>query len=133
MRLRERLRDDTGSAVVESTMVMVLLLALFLALVQLGVALHVRNTLVACAAEGARYGANADRGPGDAAGRTTQLIRAALADSFADSVDAAPAIVDGVPTMEVTVTTTLPVVGLLGPARALTVRGHAFEEAQTRQ
>lgn len=110
-------------------MVMVVLLALFLALVQLGVALHIRNTLVACAAEGARYGANADRGPGDAAGRTAELIRAALADSFADQVSASPVVLEGVSTMEVTVTTTLPVVGLLGPARGLTVRGHAFEEA----
>ena len=56
-------RTTTGSAVVDFTLVGVLLTFLFLALLQLGLALHVRNTLVASAAEGARYGANADRNP----------------------------------------------------------------------
>ena len=41
-----RPRDD-GAAVVEFVLVGVLLTALFLALVQLGLALHVRNTLQA--------------------------------------------------------------------------------------
>lgn len=109
-------------------MVTVLLLALFLAVVQLGIALHVRTTLVACAAEGARYGANADRGPSDAAAHTAGLIRGALADSYASDVSAGEATVDGVVTVEVTVTAGLPVVGLLGPARGLTVRGHAVDE-----
>ena len=46
--------DDGGSAVVDFTLVGILLTFLFLALLQLGLALHVRNTLVASAAEGAR-------------------------------------------------------------------------------
>ena len=49
-----RLHDDDGSAVVDFTLVGILLTFLFLALLQLGLALHVRNTLVASAAEGAR-------------------------------------------------------------------------------
>lgn len=113
---------------VESSLVMVLLVMLFLGLLQLGLALHVRNTLVACAAEGARYGANADRGAGAAASKAAALIRTSLADSLAQNVSARTAVVDGVATMEVTVSATLPVVGLVGPARALTVRGHAVEE-----
>lgn len=112
----------------ESTLVAVLLLPLFLALVQLGLALHVRNTLVACAAEGARYGANADRDPADAAEHAAQLVRAALADSFAEDVQAGVAEVDGVAVMEVRVSAALPVVGLLGPSGSLTVRGHALDE-----
>ena len=119
-----------GSAVVESTLVGVLLLTLFLALVQLGLALHVRNTLVACAAEGARYGANADRDETDAAAHASVLVRAALADSFAEDVSAGRASVGGLDAVEVTITTRLPVLGLLGPPRALTVRGHALEEAR---
>ena len=65
-------RDDRGSAVVEFTLVGVLLTVLFLALLQLGLALHVRNTLVASAAEGARYAANADRTPDEGAAVTRQ-------------------------------------------------------------
>ena len=109
-------------------MVAALLLGLFLALVQLGLALHVRNTLVACAAEGARYGANADRGPQDAVDRTRSLVTAALADSYASDVTAGTEVVDGAVTMVVTVRADLPVLGLAGPSGRLVVRGHALEE-----
>lgn len=123
-------RDDRGSAIVEFTLVGILLTVLFLALLQLGLALHVRNTLLASAAEGARYGANADRDPAQGAALTRQLIRDSLADRFADGVTAGTETVDGVQTVYVEVRTTLPVIGLLGPTRGLTVRGHALEEAR---
>jgi Flp pilus assembly protein TadG len=125
-----RLRDDGGSAVVDFTLVGILLTFLFLALLQLGLALYVRNTLVASAAEGARYGANADRTPSDGAGVTRRLIRVSLADSFADDVTSGTETVDGVLTVVVHVNARLPVFGLLGPPRAISVRGHAFEEGQ---
>lgn len=124
-----RAGDDRGSAIVDFTLVGVLLTFLFLALLQLGLALHVRNTLVASAAEGARYAANADRAPSDGAVVTRALIRASLADSFADDVTSGTELVDGVPTVYVRVDARLPVVGLLGPARGISVRGHALEEA----
>ena len=124
------MRGDRGSAIVEFTLVGVLLTVLFLALLQLGLALHVRNTLVASAAEGARYAANADRDPGQGAAVTRQLIRDSLADSFAEGVTAGFETVDGMQTVYVQVDATLPVLGLLGPPRAIRVRGHALEEAQ---
>jgi Flp pilus assembly protein TadG len=124
------MRDDRGSAIVEFTLVGVLLTVLFLALLQLGLALHVRNTLVASAAEGARYAANADREPAQGAAVTRKLIRDSLADSFADGVTAGFETVDGMQTVYVQVDATLPVLGLLGPPRAIHVRGHALEEAQ---
>ena len=123
-------RDDRGSAIVEFTLVGILLTMLFLALLQLGLALHVRNTLLASAAEGARYGANADRDPAQGAALTRQLIRDSLADRFAGGVTAGTESVDGFQTVYVEVRTTLPVIGLLGPTRGLTVRGHAIEENQ---
>jgi hypothetical protein len=116
--------DDRGSAVVEFTLVGILLTFLFLAVLQLGLALHV------AAAEGARYGANADRDPAQGAAVTRQLIRDSLADSFADQVTAGVETVDGFQTVYVQVDATLPLVGLLGPPRAIQVRGHALEEAQ---
>jgi Flp pilus assembly protein TadG len=120
---------DRGSAVVEFTLVGVLLTVLFLGLLQLGLALHVRNTLVASAAEGARVAANADRGPVDGEVATRRLIRASLADSFARGVSSGSETVDGVATVYVQVEATLPLVGLLGPPRGIRVRGHALEEA----
>ena len=119
---------ERGSAVVDFTLVGILLTMLFLALLQLGLALHVRDTLVASAAEGARYGANADRDPQDGAALTRTLIRDSLADSFADHVRAGTETVDGFRTVYVEVDATLPVLGLLGPTRTLHVRGHAMQE-----
>ena len=122
--------EDRGSALVEFVLVGVLLTALFLVLLQLGLALHVRNTLLASAAEGARYAANADRSREDGEAVTRQLIRDSLADSFADGVTSGFETVDGMQTVYVQVEATLPVLGLLGPSRAIRVRGHALEEAQ---
>jgi Flp pilus assembly protein TadG len=124
-----RADEDAGAAVVDFTLVGILLTFLFLALLQLGLALHVRNTLAASAAEGARYAANADRSPGDGAAVTRQLISASLADSFAEGVTSGTELVDGVSTVYVQIDARLPLVGLLGPPRAISVRGHALEEA----
>lgn len=123
-------RGDRGSAIVEFTLVGVLLTVLFLALLQLGLALHVRNTLAASAAEGARFGANADRSPEQGAALARQLIRDSLADTFADDVTADVEQVGGFQTVVIRVHATLPVLGLLGPARGISVQGHAVEEAQ---
>ena len=110
-------------------LVSALLVTLFLAIGQLALALHVRNTLVAAASEGARYGADADRTPEDGAERTRELIRQSLSGAFDDDVSATYAEVDGVPVVTVEVRARLPLVGWLGPARAMVVRGHAYEES----
>ena len=109
------LRDDRGAAVVESSLVLVLLVFLLLALIQLGFALHVRNTLVASAAEGARYAANADRSPEDGAARTRELVAAALGEEYATNVTAGTEVVGGVTTVVVVIEAPLP---LLGPTRS---------------
>ena len=63
-----------------------LLTLFFLAIIQLTLVLHVRNTLIDAAASGARYGTLADRGAGDATERTAQLIGVALNPEFATDV-----------------------------------------------
>jgi hypothetical protein len=102
---------------------------LFLAILQIGLVLHVRNTLVASAAEGARYAANADRGPADGAARARRLIADAVSPRYAGDVTAGLVDRGGVVLVEVRVRTTFPLVGLLGPSGALEVTGHAVEEA----
>jgi Flp pilus assembly protein TadG len=125
---RPRLSSERGSAVVEFTLVSSLLTALFLAVLQLGLALHVRNVLTAAAAEGARYAANADRDTADGEARARSLIDAALPSSYAEDVTAGEEVVGGRAVVVVTVRARIPVIGFLGPARTMTVHGHALEE-----
>jgi TadE-like protein. len=121
---------ESGSAVADFAMVSGLLSLLFLAVFQLGLALHIRNTLIACASEGARYGARADATPGDGAARARQLIRASLSDRYADHVTAGPDTVDGIKVITLDVDAPLPVIGPLGPDRFLHVQARAFSESQ---
>jgi len=121
-----RAGGDEGAAIVEFALVCVLLTVLFLGILQIGLALHVRNTLVACAAEGARYAANSDREPQDGAEYARALIRRSLSDRFARDVSAGYD--EASDTVEVHVRASIPVIGFLGPPRSLVVKGHALEE-----
>ncbi|MCR6689429.1 TadE/TadG family type IV pilus assembly protein [Cellulomonas sp.] len=105
-----------------------LVVVLVLGIVQLALALHVRNVLVDSASEGARYGALLGRTPADGAQRTRELVTGALSASYASDVTSTRVVRDGVTLVEVTVTAPLPVVGLVGPTGAVTVSGHAIAE-----
>ncbi|MFC8598427.1 MULTISPECIES: TadE family protein [unclassified Isoptericola] len=125
----EQSDDEAGSAVAEFVMVAALVLALFLGVVQLAFALHVRALAVDAAAEGARVAARADQDLAGGAVRTRELLAAALSSRYAGDVSARSTVQDGLDVVEVTVRVPLPVVGLLGPSGVLTLRGHALEEA----
>ena len=127
MTLRARLKEDRGSAVVEFALVTPLLLLVALAVLQVTLALHVRSTLTAAAAEGARAGALADSGLGVAEARTRQVLDDALGGGAAEQVEASRARVDGVVVVSVRVMARLPLLGTLGPT-ALSVEGHAIRE-----
>jgi len=120
-------REDVerGAAVVDFVLIGALLTLLFLAIVQLTLVLHVRNTLIDAAASGARYGTLADRNDGDAKERTVQLITAALNADFARDVGTSESTFQGIRTLEVTVRAPLPVIGFIGPRALLEVKGHA--------
>jgi len=122
---------DRGSAIAEFVMVSVLVLVLGIGVVQLGLLLFVRNTLVSCASEGARLGARLGASPGEGAGRTRDLVGRSLNPSYAQAVtQTTQTTSDGVRVVDVTVTAPLPVFGLLGPSGTLTVQGRAFLESQ---
>ena len=123
-----RISDDSGSAVVEFTLVGVLLTILTLAVIQLGLALHVRNTVQDAAAEGARFAALADNGPADGVLRAQALITEAIGPDYARDVTVSTGDWMGHPAVTVTVRTTLPVIGLLGVGGGLEVSGHAAVE-----
>lgn len=114
---------------VDFALVSALLTLLFLGVLQLATVVHVRNTLIDCAAEGARYGGLADRDPQEGARRTRELIAMSLSNRYADDVTAGHTTVQGMTTVEVTVRAPLPVIGLFGPRAGIVVTGHGVEEA----
>ena len=124
-------RGDAGNGVIEFVLVTVLVLFLFLLVLQVGLVLHTRNVLVAAAAEGARYGANADRLDEEGAARAVEVVAGSLPGSVAASTTAQavprPAGADP-QVVDIAVSSELPVVFfIIGPAR-LTVHGHALKE-----
>jgi hypothetical protein len=84
-------------------MVGALVTVLFVGVLQLALTLHVRTTLIDCAAEGARFGALAGSTPAAGAQRARDL--------------------------EVRVRAPLPVLGLLGPGGVIAVSGRAVAES----
>ena len=116
---------EQGSAVVDFVLVGGLLTMFFLAIVQLTLVLHVRNTLIDAAASGARYGTLADRNASDAEERTRSLISVALTPGFAEHISTQEVDVHGMRSLEVTVRSPMPVIGLIGPRDLLEVKGHA--------
>ena len=122
---------ERGSAIAEFVMVSALVLVLGIGVLQLALLLHVRNTLVSCASEGARLGARLGAAPDEGVGRTRDLIGRSLNPSYAQSVTQTTQTTSaGVRVVDVSVTAPLPVFGLLGPSGTLTVQGRAFLESQ---
>ncbi|WP_241981872.1 TadE family protein [Cryobacterium ruanii] len=123
-----RLSGEVGSVVAEFVMVVSLLTFLTLMVMQLALALHIRNTVLDAAAEGARYASLADSNLPAGAQRTRDLITAAIGATFASDVVAQHGVSAGYPTVEVRVIAPLPLMGLLGAPRGLEVVAHAAVE-----
>ena len=121
-------RTQRGAAVIDFVLVLVVVVPLFLGILQVALVLHVRNTLVSAASEGARYAATVDRPVEAGEDRTREQIAGALASRFARDVSARSATVQGAPGIEVAVTAEVPPLGIWGPGVRLEVTGHAVEE-----
>jgi Flp pilus assembly protein TadG len=129
-RARRRGRRDAGSAIVEFVLVSTLLLFLFLGIIQLGLVLHVRNTLVANAAEGARHGANLNVDAADGGPYAQRLIAESIP-GRADSTCVGSQIdgPDGIPLVQVTCEVRVPLSLLpFGGGVTIHVTGHAVKE-----
>ena len=122
------MRGDHGSAVVEFALVGAILTVLTVSVLQLSLALHVRNTVLDAASEGARFAALADNTPADGVARCRALITAAIGGDYASDISTASGAWMGHSAVTVTVRTTLPVIGLLGIGGAVEVSGHAAVE-----
>lgn len=106
-------------------MVGALLSILFLGVVQLALALHIRNTVLDAASEGARFAALADSSLEEGAERTRYLIGIAIGNGLDATVTARSTDLQGSPVAEITVDCPLPLVGLWGIDGGLEVAGHA--------
>jgi len=109
-------------------MVGALLTILTLSVMQLGLALHIRNTVLDAASEGARFAALADNGLADGTERTRDLIATALGDDYARDIDASYGRFLDERATVITVRTPLPLIGLVGIDGGLEVSGHAAVE-----
>jgi Flp pilus assembly protein TadG len=123
------LRGDDGDATVDFVLVGALLTVLTLSVIQLGLALLIRNTVLDAAAEGARYAALADNGLDDGVERTRDLITSVLGATYADDIDASYEHHLGTDAAVITVRAPLPLIGLLGLGRGMEVQGHAPVES----
>ncbi|TYL50176.1 pilus assembly protein [Nocardioides sp. BGMRC 2183] len=121
-------RGQRGSAVVDFTLALVILVPVFLGLVQVALVLHVRSTLASAASEGARLAATADAGAAGGVARTRQQIATATGGGFVTSVTPRRTTIDGAPAVEIVVHAEVPALGLGGPAVAFDVSGRAVEE-----
>ena len=117
--------QEAGAAVVDFVLVGALVTVIFVALIQLALALHVRNTVADAASSAARYGALGDRTAADAQARATMLVASALGPSYVQDVTASISTRNGLDVLTVFIRAPLPVLGLLGPAETLEMAGHA--------
>lgn len=126
--LKKLWSDESGSAVVEFVFVGILLTFLTLGVLQLSLALHVRNTIQDAASEGARWGALVDATPAEGVLRTKELITTAVGEQYAQDVAVSAQQWMGAPATVITVKAPLPMIGLWGPATSMEVSGHAATE-----
>lgn len=121
--------SERGSSPVEFVLVGALLTMLTLAVLQLGLAMYVRNVVHDAAVEGAYYAALADTALEEGAERTRTGITRAVGSAYAEDVTVSRSDRLGHATAVVTVRTTLPLIGLIGIPFALEVDAHAPMES----
>lgn len=125
VRLVAGLHDESGSSPVEFVLVGTLLTVLTLGVLQFGLAVYVRNVVHDAAVEGAYHAALADTTLADGARRTRDIVTRTIGDGYTTDVSVSQGSALGHDAVEVRVAATLPLVGLLGPARAMEVTAHA--------
>ncbi|MSO27683.1 MAG: pilus assembly protein [Candidatus Nanopelagicales bacterium] len=126
--LKDRLRQDQqGNATVEFALVAPILLAVALAVLQLAIALHVRATLTAAAAEGARAAAlsGSDLAAGER--RTWAILQENIGSGLVQDITVQREWHGGALVISVQIDAALPLLGFYGPTQ-MSITGHALQE-----
>jgi hypothetical protein len=113
---------------VEFVLVGTLLTLLTLAVLQLALAVYVRNVAHDAAVEGAYHAALADTTLDEGRERARLVIARTVGDAYAGDIDVRTVEAGEQDLIEVTIRTTLPLIGLIGIPAALEVNAHAPEE-----
>ena len=121
-------RDEGGSAIAEFSLVAVVLVPLFFALLQLAFVWHVKTTITSAASQGARYAAAYDRDLDDGERRTAEVIDQALGRGILDEEHATEVEVGGQRVVAVEVLAKVPTLAFWGPSITVESTGHAVEE-----
>ncbi len=121
-------RSDSGSAVAEFSLIASLLALILAGALQIGLVIHVRNTVIDSAIAGARQASLADQTPRDGQKLTRDLIRVSVGERYAQKVTVSTSQRGAVEIVEVRVATPLPVLGLWGPAEVWDLRGRSIVE-----
>ena len=121
-------RSDSGSAVAEFALIASLLALILAGALQIGLVIHVRNTVIDSAIAGARQASLADQTPRDGQKLTRDLIRVSVGERYAQKVTVSTSQRGAVEIVEVRVSTPLPVLGLWGPAEVWDLRGRSIVE-----
>lgn len=119
------LRDERGSSPVEFVLVGTLLTVLTLGVLQLALAVYVRNVVHDAAVEGAYHAALADTTPAEGAERSRTVITQAIGSAYTGDIVVGTSNTGGHETVVVRIRTSLPVIGLIGLPYALEVEAHA--------
>lgn len=122
-----RARSDDGNATVEFVLVASLLTLLVITIIQISLALYVRNVVIDAAGEGARHGALLGGDEASAVERTQQIITASVSEQYAQHITAQMESIDGTEMLIVTVEAPIPMFGLLGVGE-VSARGHGVLE-----
>ena len=116
---------ERGNAPAEFVLVSALLVALVLGLLQVVMMGYVRHVLTSAAAEGARQASLLDVSDYRAREVTRNLISHSLSSRYAENIAFTAAIVEGVPSTQVTVTAPVPILGLWSSTGRVEVVSHA--------
>lgn len=127
-----RPRDERGSAVVDFVLVMLVLVPLVVAIMQVALVLHVRNTVALAASEGARHAATWGATPQDGLARTKEGWAGAVSSRFVTGTRIETVELAGAPAYRVVVEVEVPALGLGGPGVGFEVSGHAVVEPDPR-
>ena len=119
---------DSGSAVAEFALVASLLALILAGALQIGLVIHVRNTVIDSAIAGARQASLADQSPRDGQRLTAELIRVSIGERYAQKVTVSSSRHGQVEIVDVSVSTPLPVLGLWGPAEVWQLHGRSVVE-----
>lgn len=118
---------DRGSATLDFVLVAPLVAVLALGVVQVAITMHIRSTLAAAAAEGARTAAAWGASPLHGTQRARELMADNLAGDVVTAVSTRYERREGLPVATVRIDGRIPLLGLLGP-QGLSVEGSALRE-----